>query len=246
MVYLQINGEFRTHIFNFGRPNRYCQHIYIDFHTCSQKSRAGQTGSGWFIYKSTGSFERTYSILADPTGTVNISTSISTRALRRLGQDSLATNQRWLSNAHIRFWPTQPVLSTYLHRFPHVFSDDWFGMVYLQINSEFWTHIFNFDRPNRYCQHIYIDFHTCSQKTRSGWFIYKSTGSFERTYSILTDPTGTVNISTSISTHALRRLGQDGLSTNQRGVSNAHIRFWPTQPVLSTYLHRFPHVLSED
>ena len=88
--------------------------------------------------------------------------------------------------------------------------------VYLQINSAFRTHTFDFERPNRSCQHIYIDFHTCSRKTGSGWFIYKSTLRFEHIYSILTDPTSTVNISTSISTHALRRLGQDGLSTNQR------------------------------
>ena len=160
------------------------------------------------------SLEQISSILTNPTGTVNISTSISTHALRRLGQDGLSRNQRTVSNAHIRFWPTQPVLSTYLHRFPHVFSEDWFGMVYLQINGEFRTHIFDFERPNRYCQHIYIDFHTCSQKTRSGWSIYKSTDSFVRTYSILSNPTGLVNISTSISTSVLRRLGGDGLSTN--------------------------------
>ena len=143
------------HTFNFEWPNRSCQHIYIDFHTCSQN-----TCSGWFIYKSTVSLEQISSILTNPTGTVNISTSISTHALRRLGQDGLSRNQRTVSNAHIRFWPTQPVLSTYLHRFPHVFSEDWFGMVYLQINGEFRIHIFDFERPNRYCQHIYIDFHT--------------------------------------------------------------------------------------
>ena len=161
MVYLQINGQFRTHIFDFGRPYRYCQHIYIDFHECSQKTRSGR-----FIYKSTVRFERTYSILSNPTGLVNISTLISTHVLRRLVRDG-----------------------------------------YLQINSEFRTLILVFDWPNRYCQHIYIHFHTCSQKTRLGWFVYKSTVSFERIYSILSDPTGTVNISTSISTQALRRLG---------------------------------------
>jgi hypothetical protein len=200
MVYLQINGRFQTHILDFGRPNRYCQHIYIDFHTCSQKTR-----SGWFIYKSTDNFERTYSILADQTGTVNISTSISTHALWRLGQDGLSTNQQTVSNAHIRFWLPQPVMSTYLHRFPHVF----------------W-------------------------KTGSGWFVYKSTVSSENTYSILTDPTGAVNISTSISTRVLGRLVLDGLSTNQQSVSSTNIRVWPTQLVLSTYLHRLPHMLLED
>jgi hypothetical protein len=150
------------HTFDFERPNRSCQHIYIDFHICSQKTT---------------------------------------------------------------FWPTLPVLSTYLHRFPQMLSEHYVRMVYLQINRQFQTHIFDFGRPNQYCQHIYINFHTCSQKTRSGWFIYKLTDSFELTYSILADPTGTVNISTSISTSFLRSLGQDGLSTNQQCVWNTYIVF---------------------
>ena len=144
----------------------------------------------------------------------------------------------------------------------HMFSEDWVGMVYLQINSQFRTQIFDFDQPNWSCHHIYIDFHMCSQKTRSGWFIYKSTvsnahirllsnptGPVNISTSIsprvlirlghrsgwFIYPTGPVNISTSISTSVLRRLGQDGLSMNQQSVLNVHIRFWVTQQVLSIY-----------
>ena len=185
------------------------------------------SGSDQSIYISTGSFERTYPILTDLTSAVNRSTSFYTGALRRLGRDGLSTDQRTVSNTYIRFWATQPVLSTYLQSFSQVSSGDWFWWVYLHINGEFRTHISDFDLPDQCCQHIYRDFHKCLQETGSDQSINISTGSFERTYPILTDLTSAVNGSTSIFTGALRRLGPDGLSTNQRTLLKTNLKFWP-------------------
>ena len=217
-----IVSSYQTHISNFDRPDQCCQRININLHRCSQETR-----SGWFIYRSTDGFEHIYSILSDPTGTVNISTVIFTSVLRRLVLMSLSTYQRWVSNTHIRFWLAWPVLSTYLQWFPQVSSGDWVWSVYLHINGEFRTHISDFDLPDQCCQHIYRDFHKCLQETGSDQSINISTGSFERTYPILTDLTSAVNGSTSIFTGALRRLGPDGLSTNQRTLLKTNLKFWP-------------------
>ena len=110
--------------------------------------------------------------------------------------------------------------------------------------SEFRTHISDFDQPDQCCQHINSDFHKCLQQTKSDQSIYISTGSFERTYPILTNLTSAVNRSTSIYTGALRRLGRDGLSTNQRTVLNTYIRFWATGSVQSIYISTVPEGLS--
>ena len=103
----------------------------------------------------------------------------------------------------------------------------WLPWVYLQINKRFQTHIFDFERPNRYCQHIYSDFHKWVQETGSDQSIYISTGSFEHTYLILVCLTSAVNRSTSIYTGALRKLVPDGLSTNQQTFLNTNFKFWP-------------------
>ena len=119
MVYLQINGRFQTHIFDFERPNRYCQHIYSHFHNCLQ-----ETGSDQSIYIPMVSFECIYPILIDPTINVNtfyaldmlasltleyqyiyVDFHISISVLRTLGLCSQSTYQRWLNvYQHIYEW----------------------------------------------------------------------------------------------------------------------------------------------